>query len=177
MSFRRYSGIFAIAIAVILGACSPSMRSEDAASVASSQAIPTTTSSTEPPTAAPAEQAPSGAAGSPAPSTTAMARPSGKTNAEIDADMAAIRRQYEIDSARRQAEYEASRRASYADCLRRASQSRDEGSARVEETIRSAQSMMDPPYSSTSQALWDEMRQNIITAFDYAVQGCNIMNG
>jgi hypothetical protein len=180
MSFRRYSGVFVIAIAVFLGACSPSVRSEDAASVASSQGIPTTTSSTEPLTAdpaAPAVQAPSGAAGSPAPSTTAVARPSGKTNAEIDADMAAIRRQYEIDSAKRQAEYEAGRRARLAECLDDAAQMRDEGSVRVEELIRSGQSVMMPPYSSTQLADWDQMRQNIVTNYNYSVQNCYILLG
>lgn len=179
MSFRRYSGVFAIAIAVFLGACSPSVRSEDAASVASSQAIPTTTSSTEPLTAdpaAPAVQAPSGAAGSPAPSTTAVARPSGKTNAEIDADIAAIQRQYEIDSAKRQAEYEASRRARLAECLDRATQSRDRMSAETERIIQSTQGMMNPPYSSTQQASWDQMRQNVITAYNYSVQSCYTLN-
>jgi hypothetical protein len=180
MSFRRCSGVFVIAIVVSLGACASGVQSEDAVSVAASQEVPTPTAPTEPlapDPALPPAQAPSGAAGSPAPSTTAVARPSGKTNAEIDADMEAIRRQYEIDSAKRQAEYEAGRRARLAECLDRASQMRDEGSARVEELIRSGQSVMMPPYSSTQLADWDQMRQNIVTNYNYSVQNCYILLG
>ena len=180
MSFRKCGGVFVIATAVLLGACASSVRSEDAASVASSQTVQTPTASTEPPTpdpASPPVQAPSSAVGSPTPSTTAIARPSEKTNAEIAADIAAIQRQYEIDSAKRQAEYEAGRRARLAECLDRASQTRDEGSVRVEELIRSVQSIMNPPYSSTQLADWDQMRQNIVTNYNYSVQNCHIING
>jgi hypothetical protein len=91
--------------------------------------------------------------------------------------MAAIRRQYEIDSAKRQAEYEAGRRARLAECLDDAAQMRDEGSVRVEELIRSGQSVMMPPYSSTQLADWDQMRQNIVTNYNYSVQNCYILLG
>jgi hypothetical protein len=151
---------------------------DGATAVATAQAVPATTSSTEPVAldSAPLVQAPSGAAGSPAPSTTAVARPSGKTNAEIAADIAAIQRQYEIDSAKRQAEYEAGRRARLAECLDRATQARDRMSAETERIIQATQGLMNPPYSSSQQASWDQQRQNVVTYYNSSVQSCNTMN-